>query len=67
MKKSLIFIILASVVFTGYKKEEKNTNPFFNKFDTPFEVPPFERTEKRARSQQVEISRLFLFDAKTMS
>lgn len=43
MKKTLIFIILASVVFTGYKKEEKNTNPFFNKFDTPFEVPPFEK------------------------
>ncbi len=29
--------------FTGCKKEVKSDNPFFNKWDTPFEVPPFDQ------------------------
>ena len=43
MKKTLVLILLASLAFTGCKKEEKNNNPFFNKYNTPFEVPPFEQ------------------------
>ena len=31
------------MVFTGCKKKEKSDNPFFTKYDTPFEVPPFEK------------------------
>ena len=31
------------MAFTGCKKEEKSDNPFFNKYETPFEVPPFEQ------------------------
>ena len=34
-------MLLGLIVFTGCKKVEKNSNPFFNKYDTPFEVPPF--------------------------
>jgi peptidyl-dipeptidase Dcp len=43
MKKTLIFILLVIVASAGCKKEEKSSNPFFNKYDTPFEVPPFEK------------------------
>jgi peptidyl-dipeptidase Dcp len=43
MKKILLFLILASVILPGCKKEEKSSNPFFNKYITPFEVPPFEQ------------------------
>jgi peptidyl-dipeptidase Dcp len=43
MKKILVFILLAALAFNGCKKEEKSSNPFFNKYDTPFEVPPFEQ------------------------
>jgi peptidyl-dipeptidase Dcp len=35
-------MLLAIVVLTGCKKEEKSSNPFFNKYEKPFEVPPFE-------------------------
>jgi peptidyl-dipeptidase Dcp len=41
MKKTLIFIFLAILAIAGCKQEEKSNNPFFNKYDTPFEVPPF--------------------------
>jgi peptidyl-dipeptidase Dcp len=43
MKKKLIYLLLLFLVFAGCKKEEKSSNPFFNKYDTPFEVPPFEQ------------------------
>jgi peptidyl-dipeptidase Dcp len=43
MKKTLIFMLLTSLYFTGCKTEEKSDNPFFNKYDTPFEIPPFEQ------------------------
>ena len=29
-------------LFTGCKKETKSDNPFFNEWETPFEVPPFD-------------------------
>jgi peptidyl-dipeptidase Dcp len=43
MKKSMILIVIASMAFAGCQKQEKSDNPFFNKYDTPFEVPPFEQ------------------------
>ena len=43
MKKSLFFVFFTVVAFAGCKKEEKSDNPFFNKYDTPFEVPPLEQ------------------------
>ena len=43
MKKELIFIILVILFTTGCNKTVKNDNPFFNTYDTPFEVPPFEK------------------------
>jgi peptidyl-dipeptidase Dcp len=45
MKKTLLIMFLTTVAFTGCKKEEKSKNPFFNKYDTPFEVPPFEQIQ----------------------
>ena len=52
MKKSILgslpvfiitFILLSGIVMAGDKVEEKKMcdNPFFKKYDTPFEVPPF--------------------------
>jgi peptidyl-dipeptidase Dcp len=44
MKKALILMFIAVIVSaTGCKKEVKSDNPFFNTYDTPFEVPPFEK------------------------
>ena len=44
MKKLLIFIVMMLIVLPSCKKEVRNENPFLNKtFDTPFEVPPFEK------------------------
>jgi peptidyl-dipeptidase Dcp len=42
MKKAALFIIMATLVFGSCKQKEKNGNPFFSDFDTPFGVPPFE-------------------------
>jgi peptidyl-dipeptidase Dcp len=40
----IVFILIMGIIgFTGCKKEVKSDNPFFNKWDTPFEVPPFEQ------------------------
>ena len=43
MKKTLILILLAIVFISGCKKSVKSDNPFFNTYNTPFEVPPFEK------------------------
>jgi len=44
MKKSLYVVILVSIVLaSGCKTHLKSDNPFFNTYDTPFEVPPFEK------------------------
>jgi peptidyl-dipeptidase Dcp len=43
MKKILLIMILTAVFFTGCKIEKKSDNPFLNKYDTPFGVPPFEK------------------------
>ncbi len=42
MKNYLFMILLAAIVFNGCKKVEKSDNPFLNKYETPFEVPPFD-------------------------
>ena len=43
MKSSIVFLLVAFVTFTGCKKEVKSDNPLLNKYETPFEVPPFEQ------------------------
>ena len=43
MKKTLFIMFLSILAFTGCKKKEKSDNPFFNEYETPFGVPPFEQ------------------------
>ena len=43
MKKSRFIVFLLAVALAGCKMEKKSDNPFLNKYDTPFEVPPFEQ------------------------
>ena len=43
MNKFLLIMVLATLAIAGCKNEEKSDNPFFNKYETPFEVPPFEQ------------------------
>jgi len=43
MKKITFILALAILVLPGCKKEVKSDNPFFNKWDTPFEVAPFDQ------------------------
>ena len=43
MKNSLLIILLSLLGIAGCKKSEKSDNPFFNTYDTPFEVPPFKQ------------------------
>jgi peptidyl-dipeptidase Dcp len=42
MKKILTIMLLTTIVLTGCRKGEKNDNPFLGKYNTPFEVPPFD-------------------------
>ena len=44
MKKRYIFlVILTAIIINSCKQQEGNGNPFFSKYDTPFEVPPFDK------------------------
>jgi peptidyl-dipeptidase Dcp len=43
MKKTIIMLSLLTLFIAGCKKEPKSDNPFFNGWDTPFGVPPFEQ------------------------
>jgi peptidyl-dipeptidase Dcp len=43
MKKIFLIVFLFAIVLSACKKEVKSDNPFFNKYDAPFEVPPFEQ------------------------
>jgi peptidyl-dipeptidase Dcp len=44
MKKFPVAVFLVIIVLTsGFKKEVKSDNPFFSTYDTPFQVPPFEK------------------------
>ncbi len=42
MKKTLVFILLVLLASAGCRKAEKSDNPLLNKYETPFEIPPFE-------------------------
>ncbi|UCC40161.1 MAG: M3 family metallopeptidase [Candidatus Aminicenantes bacterium] len=46
MKKSLLLLVVLGLLFFSCSKKEdiskKVDNPFFNEFDTPFNVPPFD-------------------------
>jgi len=43
MNKTVLIMVLATLTFTGCMMKEKSDNPFLSKYDTPFEVPPFEK------------------------
>jgi peptidyl-dipeptidase Dcp len=43
MKKTLFAVFISILAVAGCRKEVKSDNPFFNKYDTPFEVPPFDQ------------------------
>ncbi|HBH85937.1 MAG: peptidase M3 [Bacteroidetes bacterium GWE2_41_25] len=44
MKNILSLIFLTAIVMTGCSTKERSENPFLNDtYDTPFEVPPFEK------------------------
>jgi len=43
MKKSLVFILFVLLTSAACKKVEKSDNPLLNKYETPFEIPPFEQ------------------------
>jgi peptidyl-dipeptidase Dcp len=64
MKKTLFIMFLSILAFTGCKKKEKSDNPFFNEYETPFGVPPFEQIKaahympaylKGMEEEQIEI------------
>ena len=41
----LIFAALLFLAFTNCKKEKMTENPFFTPYNTPFEVPPFDKID----------------------
>ena len=43
MKRITVIILISVLALVACKQAEKSDNPFFNKYDTPFEVPPFEK------------------------
>ncbi len=43
MKRISLLLLGTAILFTGCMKETKSENPFFNEWDTPFEVPPFNK------------------------
>jgi peptidyl-dipeptidase Dcp len=44
MKKALLPVLFVTIVIvSGCKKVAKSDNPFLNSYDTPFQVPPFEK------------------------
>jgi len=44
--KKIPLLLLASLIMFGCKqKEEKSSNPFFSEYNTPFNVPPFDKID----------------------
>ena len=44
-KLILIIIPIAMIAFSCTPKKSANTNPFFEEWETPFGVPPFDKIE----------------------
>jgi len=42
---SLTLIAMAILIFSGCKQEKKAENPFFSEYQTPFQVPPFDKID----------------------
>jgi peptidyl-dipeptidase Dcp len=42
MKKTLVFILFVLLTSAACKKTVKSDNPLLNKYETPYEIPPFE-------------------------
>jgi len=65
MKKLTMLLLSSIILFTACKQEEKkSTNPFFSEYNTPYNVPPFDKIdtshyipaiEKGIIDQQAEI------------
>lgn len=47
MKKSLLLILTLMITLVSCKKDVKSDNPFFNEWDTPFGIPPFEQIKAK--------------------
>ena len=46
MKKIALCLLVSLIIMVGCKQhEEKSSNPFFSEFNTPFNVPPFDKID----------------------
>lgn len=45
MKKLSLFLLASLIMFGCKHQEEKSSNPFFSEFNTPFNVPPFDKID----------------------
>ena len=47
MKRIFLLLISGMILLNACKKQEKtdSSNPFFTQWDTPFQVPPFDKIE----------------------
>lgn len=45
MKRIPLLLLVALVMFGCKHQEEKSSNPFFSEFNTPFNVPPFDKID----------------------
>lgn len=43
--KKLLFPALICLMMTGCQQQE--TNPFFGEYNTPYDIPPFEKIEAK--------------------
>ncbi|MFP4081391.1 MAG: M3 family metallopeptidase [Candidatus Aminicenantes bacterium] len=46
MRKTVVFILLAGLTLCACSKQQTETNPFFSEFDTPYQVPPFDKIKE---------------------
>jgi peptidyl-dipeptidase Dcp len=42
---TLIFVLACMAIITGFKRTSMTENPFFTTYQTPFEVPPFDKID----------------------
>lgn len=47
MKKTVIILLTVIIGLSSCKKAVKSDNPFFNEWDTPFAIPPFEQIKAK--------------------